>query len=152
MEDTRGTLSRRNMLIAGGGAVAALGASIALPSGATASPRARTQSSTQRRLSGARPLASAGHDEWAAQVGSTFAVAGAQGLTLAQVRPLESSGRRPAGARDRAFLAEFEIVGRGRIAGDQTYMVSHPESGPFQMFLTAAGDARNPGRMHAVFN
>jgi hypothetical protein len=107
---------------------------------------------SQPLLPGARSLASAGHDEWAAQVGATFAVAGAQGLALAEVRPLPSSGRRPSGARDRAFVAQFDLLGGTPIVGDRIYTVSHPRHGPFQLFLTAADDARNPGRMHAVFN
>jgi hypothetical protein len=152
MKDTRSSLSRRHMLIASGGAVAVFGAAIAVPARASASPGPRGRSRTPGLLPGARSLATAGHDEWAAQVGSTFAIAGAQGLALTAVRPLHSSGRRPAGARGTAFVAQFDLLGAGPIAGDRIYTVSHPQHGPFQMFLTAAGDARNPGRMHAVFN
>jgi hypothetical protein len=147
MDNNRGSLTRRNMLIASGGAVAVLGAGI-VPSGAAASPGSGRRGRTSP---GARSLASAGHDQWAAEVGSTFAVAGAQGLALAEVRPLESPGPRPSGARDRAFVARFDVVGGSPIAGDRIYTVSHPRHGPFQMFVTAAGED-SPGRMHAVFN
>lgn len=147
MKDTRLSLSRRTMLIATG-AVAAMGTTIAAPADA-ANPAPRGRGRTPR--SGGRPLASAGHDEWAAEVGSTFAVAGAQRLTLAEVRPFESAGPRPAGARDRAFVAQFDVAGSGTITRDGIYTVTHPRHGPFQMFLTAGGDA-NPRRLQAVFN
>ncbi|HYJ53617.1 MAG TPA: hypothetical protein VEW04_10650 [Allosphingosinicella sp.] len=101
----------------------------------------------RRRLS----LASASYDEWADQVGSTFAVAGGHGMALAGVRALSSSGTRPTGTRDRAFVALFDVLAGGTMAGDLIYTVSHPESGPFQVFL-AATDPRTPRRMLAVFN
>jgi hypothetical protein len=37
------------------------------------------------------------------------------------------------------------------MAGDLIYTVSHPQYGPFQLFLSVA-DARTPNRMLAVFN
>jgi hypothetical protein len=148
MEDRRSSLSRRNMLIASGGAVAVLGAAIAVPAGAATSPGPRGQSRTRALPRATRSLATAGHDQWAALVGSTFVLAGAQRLALAEVRPLEAAGPRPAGARDCAFVARFDVAGAGPIASDRIYTVNHPQHGPFQLFLTGSGDSR----MHAVFN
>ena len=146
MNDSRAVLTRRNLLIASGGAVAVLGAGVA-PAFAATNPGSEPRG---RDRVGTSPLASAGHDQWAAEVGSTFGIAGAQGLALTEVRPLDSSGPRPAGGRDRAFVAKFDVVG-GRIAGDGIHTVSHPRHGPFQIFLTGAGDG-GLGRVHAVFN
>jgi hypothetical protein len=150
MEKTRGSFSRRNVLIVAGGALAAVGALIAAPYRAVIGRRARelTIARAPRR---SQSLATAGYDEWTQQIGSTLAIAGAQGLSLAGVRALESSGPRPLGARDRAFVAVFDVRGGGSMAGDLIYTVSHPQYGPFQLFLSVA-DARTPNRMLAVFN
>jgi len=152
MKETRGTLSRRNMLIAGGGACAALGAVIAAPYQATIRSRARELVRAQPVRRTTISLARAGYDEWSGQLGTTFAVGGGQGMTLAGVRTLQSSGTRPTGTRDRAFVAVFDVQGGGTMAGDLIYTVSHADYGAFQIFLSAAGDARTPGRMLAVFN
>ena len=37
------------------------------------------------------------------------------------------------------------------MAGDLIYTISHPEYGPFRIFLSASGPA-TPGAMLAVFN
>jgi len=151
MEKTRGTFSRRNMLILAGTAVAALGAVIAAPYRAVIGRRASSLVRAEPIGRRSASLASAGYEEWAEQVGATFLVGGAQGMSLAGVRPLASSGTRPAGMRDRAFVALFDVAG-GTMAGDLIYTVSHQNSGPFQVFLSAASDPRTPGRMLAVFN
>jgi hypothetical protein len=152
MEETRGSYSRRNMLIAAGGAAAAIGATVALPYRAGAAARTAEAARTRPSLAGGSSLASAGYDEWARLVGTSFALGGGQALVLAGVRAVDSAGPRPAGTRDRAFIAAFDLRGARTMAGDQIYTVSNPASGPFQIFLSAAPDARTPGRMLAVFN
>jgi hypothetical protein len=139
------------MLIVGGGAFAAIGAVIAAPFNAVIGRRAREFVRARPVLGRSVSLASASYDIWAAQVGAAFAVGGGQGITLAGVRALESSGPRPPGARDRAFVALFDVRGAGTMAGDLIYTVSHSEYGPLQVFLSTA-DARTPGRMMAIFN
>ena len=151
MEKNRGSVSRRNMLIVAGGALAAVGALIAAPYRAIFGRRPSQISAVRPSALRTQSLASAGYSEWTEQVGATFAVAGAQGLSLAGVRPLDSAGRRPTGVRDRAFVAVFDVLGGGTMAGDLIYTVSHPEFGPFRLFLSVA-DARTPSRMLAIFN
>lgn len=153
MEKVDRFLSRRNMLLAIGGGVAVTGALVAAPL-----RRAVTQSA--RRLIVSQPwarrilsLADASYEEWAEQVGSTFAAGGGYGMRLVGVRPLASTGQRPAGlSRQRAFLAVFDATGGSTMAGDLIYTVNHPQYGPLQIFLSASAEPRSPGRMHAVFN
>jgi len=140
------------MLFVAGGALAAVGAVIAAPFKSMVNTRARDLVRARPMQRSAQSLASASYDEWAGQVGSTFTVAGGQRLTLQGVRPMESSGPRPAGSRDRAFVATFDVLGRGTMAGDLIYTVSHADHGPLQIFISAAADPRLPGRMLAVFN
>jgi hypothetical protein len=151
MEDTVNALSRRKMMLITGGAVACAGALIATPFReqiAATARRAMTSTTFGRSLVS---LADAGYDEWTAQIGSTFTLAGGTNLTLAGIRPLPSAGTRPAGlGRDRAFAALFDTGGGQRLAGDLIYTASHPEYGTLPLFLSSTGDAR--GRMLAVFN
>jgi hypothetical protein len=152
MEETRGSYSRRNMLFAAGGAAAAIGATIAMPARAGVGARSAEATPARPSIAGGASLASAGYDEWARLVGTSFALGGGQALVLAGVRALDSAGPRPSGTRDRAFVAAFDLRGARAMAGDLIYTVSNPASGPFRIFLSAAGDARTPGRMLAVFN
>ena len=153
MEKTGNKLSRRNMLLIAGGAVAGAGALIAAPFRQQIVRRGRelvTSTSFGRRFVS---LANADYDEWAAQVGSTFTLGGGTALKLVGVRAFPSSGNRPAGlARSRAFVAVFDPLGGRTLAGDLIYTANHAEYGPLPLFLSGAGDPRTPARMLAVFN
>jgi hypothetical protein len=99
------------------------------------------------------PLAQAGYDDWLAQVGATFTVGGGTSLKLAGVRAFAAAGTRPSSlSRDRAFVAMFDVQNRRTLPGDLIFTITHPIHGAFQLFLSAAGDPRTPGRMLAVFN
>lgn len=97
---------------------------------------------------GAVPLATATQEQWAAQVGQVFEVAG-QTMRLAGVRALPSLGARPASVRQRGFLAVFDLAGGSALASDLIYDLSHRVHGQLSLFLTATD---SPSRMHAVFN
>jgi hypothetical protein len=96
-------------------------------------------------------LGDAGYNEWLDQVGSLFSVGGSS-LKLVAVTALNSNGPRPDGLRDRAFVAKFDVQGRGTMAGDLIYAASTPNYGAFQIFLSASSDPNLPQRMTAVFN
>jgi len=153
MEEPDNHLSRRKMMLVTGGAVAGAGALIAAPFREKIVATAREALTSTRLGRGLLSLAHAGYEEWAAQVGSVFTLGGGTRITLAGVRPLPSSGTRPAGlGRDRAFVAVFEPARGQSLAGDLIYTAIHREYGPLPLFLSAGGDARTPGRMLAVFN
>jgi hypothetical protein len=148
MERAASSLSRRNILV--GAAGAAICAIVAMPL-----LRPAVGERTRRLLAG-NPvtrhflsLADAGQAEWAAQVGSVFTESSGRTLRLAGVRPLLSAGERPAGLRDRAFLAVFDVAGRAAMAGDAIYTLTHPQYGATQVFLSLSD---RQGRMLAVFN
>lgn len=95
----------------------------------------------------------AGVEEWNEMVGSTFAAAGGYRLSLAGVQPFESRGARPwSVARDRGFLAVFEVAGGVAMPTDLIYTLAHPDRGQVPLFLSASTDPRTPGRMLAVIN
>lgn len=144
-------VSRRNLLLVAGG-TAAVGV-------LAASPAREVISRTVATLGGARPasrtiqLATASYEQWAEQVGSTFALGGTTRMQLVGVRALQSGGARPANlGRSRAFVAFFEPMARQTIAGDLIYGVSHAQHGALQIFLTESPDPTTPARMLAVFN
>ena len=97
---------------------------------------------------GAVPLASATHEQWAAQVGQIFSIAG-QSVRLAGVRALPSIGARPASLRQRGFVAVFDVAGGSALPGDLIYELSHRLHGQLSLFLSAT---ESPSRMLAVFN
>lgn len=137
------------MLVLGGGVVCA-GAVAAMPLRNPVAANLRqmlvAQSWARRFLS----LASAGYGEWLEQVGSVFTVAGGYRIKLAGVRPLPSEGERPLHVgRDQAFLAVFEVMDGGTMAGDLIYTANHPQYGSLPIFLS---ESATPNRMHAVFN
>ena len=143
------TLSRRRMVVALGGAVVAVGALLAAPvrslltqggggSGSVSAPRTTIN------------LATAGYDQWLAQVGTKFS-SGGYSLKLSGISALNSTGARPAGLRDRAFALNFDISAGQTMAGDLIYTISHPQYGPLQLFLSATGP-QTPSRMLAVLN
>ena len=149
MERGATALSRRNILFGlAGAAVSAVVATSALRPLAGEQTRRLLASNrfTRRFLS----LAHAEQGEWTAQVGSEFAIGGGFRLRLAGVRPLPSAGARPSGvARERAFVAVFDVLGGMTMPGELIYSAAHPQYGSLPLFLTAAGD---PRRMLAVFN
>jgi hypothetical protein len=150
MEKTVSRLSRRNVLVGLGGALA-VGAVLAAPYKTIVTGRARA---LIRRLPGATrllSLANAGYDEWRDQVGTVFNVSGAT-MRLIGVEALNSAGTRPPGLRDRAFAAHFTVLNGRAVAGDLIYLASQPDYGPFSLFLSGSGDPAMPSRMLAVFN
>ena len=153
MENAGRILSRRNLLLVLGGAVAAVGALAAAPFRNVVGQSTRALIAGQPWARGMLSLADGSYEEWLAQVGSVFAAGGGYGIRLAGVRPLASTGIRPRGvSRARAFLAVFDVTGGGSMAGDLIYTVSHPQYGPLPIFLSASADPNMRGRMLAVFN
>jgi hypothetical protein len=149
------TVSRRKLL--SGLAVSAVGLGAV-----AASALNRTWFSRDARGSGSwwdrqfTALDHAGMNEWRRQIGSEFRVGaetGATSLKLVEVRPLASSGARPAGvSRDRAFLAVFDGGAAGqRPAGDRLYDVAHSR-GDMRIYFSAADPAATTARLAAVFN
>lgn len=96
-------------------------------------------------------LANAGVDEWSRQVGSEFALAGGV-AKLAEVTPLRSPGRRPAGLRDGAFMAVFESGGAALPPGDRILDVSHQAAGKMKIYFSSCGDKCGGHRLQAIFN
>ena len=86
------------------------------------------------------------------QVGSEYALAGGVVARLAEVTPLRSPGRRPAGLRDTAFAVVFESAGPGLPAGDRILDVSHAAAGEMKVYFSACGDACGGRRLQAIFN
>jgi hypothetical protein len=99
-------------------------------------------------------LKRAGFNEWRSHVGSIFELdtgAGLSTLKLVSVTPLPARGQRPQElARDRAFMAVFEGEGADSI-GNRTYRARHA-SGTLDIFMGAAEDLGQTGRLQAVFN
>lgn len=142
-------LTRRTALAGLGFGVAAVGA-IAAPAlqlNWTRKPGA-TGSWWDRQFTS---LASAGADEWSRQVGTEFALAGGV-ARLAEVTPLRSPGRRPAGLRDGAFVAVFESAGASLPPGDRILDVSHSAGGDMKVYFSACADKCGGHRLQAVFN
>jgi hypothetical protein len=149
----RSKFSRRNMILALGGAFAAAGVLIAAPFKNPIIGNVRRLAAFTAGNRGRVSLGDAGYDEWVQQVGSVFTIAGGTRLQLAGVRPLASGGSRPASlGRNSAFLAVFDAIGGATVAGDLIYGASHPQYGAMMIFLTASSDPRTPARMFALFN
>ncbi len=154
MESTGGfaaPASRRTLLLALAGGVVAMGA-LTIP-GAGLSP-----SRAMRRIAGQVPLlrnyvslAHADMTEWSELAGSLFRTDSGAELRLAGVEPLPSSGARPAGLRERAFVAVFEVARGVSLPGDLIHRMRRRGGPSFDIYLAAA-DAAAPRRMHAVFN
>lgn len=149
MERAASTISRRNVVagLAGLAVTAVAATTLFQPSAGDGARRLLAGNRFTRRF---LSLASAEQAEWAAQVGSDFTVEGGYRMRLVGVRPLASSGARPAGlSRSRAFAAVFEVAGGLTMPGDLIYTASHAQYGSLPIFLSQSGD---PGRMLAVFN
>ncbi len=142
-------LTRRKLLAGLGFGVAAVGA-IAAPAlqlNWTRKPGAKASWWDRQFTS----LAHAGVDEWSRQVGSEFELAGGT-ARLAEVTPLRSPGRRPAGLRESAFVAVFESTGATLPPGDRMLDVSHASAGDMKVYFSACGDQCGGRRLQAIFN
>lgn len=146
-------LSRRNVMIAGGGTVAAIGAFAASPLSNPLVSEVRGALAGQAWVRGILSLANGTFEEWQSLVGANFSLGGGATMRLAGVRALQTSGSRPYGvARRQAFLAVFEPGAGQSMASDLIYTATHAQFGPVQLFMSNAPAARAPARMHAVFN
>ena len=97
------------------------------------------------------PLASATYDDWALQVGSLFTSHSGQILKLADVQRFPERGTRPAGLRNRAFVARFDVIRGAALPDSSITRFNHPEGGVLDLLLSA-GDPAKPLRMLAVLN
>ena len=99
----------------------------------------------------ARPssLATAEVEDWMAEAGSQFSVAGYR-LRLTGVRRLPL-GPRPVELRQKPFIAVFDLLSRHFLPGDLIYPISHPHYPPFEIYLTNAPTRWHPRRMQALF-
>lgn len=101
------------------------------------------------------PLRHAGLAQWRALVGTHFAAQSEEGrcaFRLVEVRPLASSGRRPAAcARPAAFEAVFETAAAP--AGNRLYRLAQAGQSGFDLFVGPAGrTGAGTWRVNAVFN
>ena len=152
MNQVETTLSRRNLLLAVGGATA-VGALLVAPFGRSVARRtgnlARSLTGTTRTLS----LAHGSYELWLGLVGSVFALGDGTRMRLIGVRAFAGEGARPPELkRARAFVAAFDALGGATPAGDIIHTASHALHGSIPIFLTASRDPRRPARMLAVFN
>jgi len=145
-------LSRRKVIVAGGAAVT-IGAVAASPLSVPIASKTRELLATQTWARSMLSLATASYEQWAEQVGSVFSLGGGTSMRLSGVRAFPADRSRPMWVgRETAFLAVFDVADGQTLAGDLIYTANHGEYGPLQIFLSAAGEPRTPGRMHAVFN
>ena len=149
MEQARSTLSRRNILITLGAAVAGTVALAGTALRPVITRQARRVLASTPLTRGMLSLSQAEMTEWSDQIGSVFNIGGGYQLKLAGIQPLQSDGVRPSSLRDRAFAAVFDVTRGSALPGDLIYTLSHPQYGPLQLFLSSTG---NPRRMLAIFN
>jgi hypothetical protein len=154
MVQKKSLLGRRKLLIGLGGVGTAAIALVISPLRPVIAVRAREfvrNNPMLRRLM--LSLADAGYADWVDQIGTVFTAGGGTSMLLVAVTALNSPGTRPLSlARDRAFVAKFDVQNRGTMAGDLIYTTVHPRYGAFQMFLSASSDPNLPHRMTALFN
>jgi hypothetical protein len=102
-----------------------------------------------------RALASAGLNEWSAQLGSAFEFqteSGASMFKLVAVTPLLSSGARSEEVtRDRAFLAVFQGTAASTTSGNRIYATRHA-TGALDIFVGATDLTGTRPTLNAVFN
>jgi len=143
-------LSRRNVIVGVGGTVA-VGAFAVSDAGQKQVQAFKQQLWKNRPGRRNVRLSSASVDDWAIQVGSKFQTSTGHTLKLADVRQFDHQGKRPAGLRDRPFVAGFEVVsGKGTLPDQLLLRINHSEGGTFDLFLTAAAPDK-PNRRIAVF-
>src|SRR4051794_21054421 len=118
-------LSRRNLLVGLAGS-AAVG-TLAVTNAGKQQVAAFSQLLWQRRPGRHNVrLATASVDDWALQIGTTFQTSTGHTLKLADVRQFDHQNKRPAGLRDRAFVAGFELVsGAGALPNELVLRVNH---------------------------
>lgn len=142
-------VNRRNILLGlAGGAVAVGGIAVQQAGGAGAFAELLRSGGRGRR---GVFLATANKGDWAVQVGTLFTASTGHVLKLVDVQGFVEHGRRPAGLRDQAFVARFDVTSGGQLPGSQFLSVSHKEGGTFDIQMTNANPAR-PLRMLAIFN
>ena len=149
MAEQPSLVNRRNILLGlAGGAVVAGGAAVQQTGGAGSFAELLRPTGLGRR---GVFLATANKDDWALQVGTFFTAGSGQVLKLVDVQGFREQSNRPAGLRNQAFVARFDIASGGQLPGSQLLTVSHKEGGTFDILMSAANPAR-PLRMLAVFN
>lgn len=149
MAEQLSLVNRRNILLGlAGGAVAVGGFAVQQTGGAGSFGELLRPVGLGR--SGAF-LATANKDDWAAEVGTLFTAGTGHVLKLVDVQGFPERGKRPAGLRNQAFVARFDITSGGQLPGSQLLNVSHKTGGTFDIFMTGGNPAR-PLRMLAVFN
>jgi hypothetical protein len=102
------------------------------------------------RKAAAADLARGGMADWAAHVGTRFAIAGGGALRLVSVEPLCSGGPTP--ARSQCFAATFEAAGGGVPEGGATVVVAAPGAGAMPLYVGARSAVNGRERLVAVFN
>jgi hypothetical protein len=143
-------LSRRNVIVGVGGTVA-VGALAVSDAGQKQVQAFKQQLWKNRPGRHNVRLSTASVDDWAVQVGSKFQTSTGHTLKLVDVRQFDHQGKRPAGLRDRPFVAGFEVVSGKSTLPDQLLLrINHSEGGTFDLFLTAAAPDK-PKRRIAVF-
>lgn len=149
MAEQLSLVNRRNILLGlAGGAVAAGGIAVQQTGGAGQFAELLRPGGVGRQ--GAF-LATATKDDWALQVGTLFTASTGHVLKLVDVQGFVEKTRRPAGLRNQAFVARFDITRGGPMAASQLLSVSHKEGGTFDILMSGGNPAR-PLRMLAIFN
>lgn len=149
MAEQLSLVNRRNILLGlAGGAVAAGGIAVQQTGGAGAFAELLRPGGFGRR---GVLLATANKDDWKLQVGTLFTASTGHVLKLVDVQGFAERGRRPAGLRNQAFVARFDVTSGSPLPGSQLLTVSHKEGGTFGILMSATNAAR-PLRMLAIFN
>ena len=149
MANEKSVLSRRALMAGAGALVVTAAAATTAAQWGRVDPISRKMRALLRLRPRPVSLATAEVEDWMAASGTQFRVAGYR-LRLAGVRRLQTGGR-PAGLRQRPFVAVFDLLSRARLPGDLIYTIAHPNYGSFDIFLTHAPRPWFPRRMHAVF-
>lgn len=148
MTEQLSLVNRRNILLGlAGGAIAAGGVAVQTGGAANFADLLRARGSGRRGVY----LATANKEDWAAQVGTLFTAGTGHVLKLVDVQGFVERGRRPAGLRNQAFVARFDVTSGGPLPGSQFLTVSHEEGGTFDILMSNSNPAR-PLRMLAIFN
>jgi hypothetical protein len=150
MSKEEARVSRRNLLVGLAG-TAAVGA-VAVTEGGQQQVAA-FKNMLWKRQPGNRyaRLANASVDDWALKIGSTFTTSTGHTFKLTDVRQFGGQGKRPAGLRDRPFVAGFQVVsGPATLPKEITLAVTGSDGQSFDMFNTA-GSRDKPDRRIAVF-
>ena len=149
MAEQLSLVNRRNILLGlAGGAIAAGGIAVQQTGGAGTFAELLQSGGLGKR---GVFLATANKDDWKLQVGTFFTASTGHVLKLVDVQGFVERGRRPAGLRNQAFAARFDVTSGGPLPGSQYLAVSHKEGGTFDILMSNANPAR-PLRMLAIFN